>query len=134
MKAGKEHDVPLTSAMLQLLDAMPRIPGNPHVFPGRLSGGRLAPTSMQRWIRVSHEDDTITVHGFRTTFRTWAAECTDYPREIAEMALAHTVGNQVEAAYQRSKLIEKRRPLMEAWGEFVTKPPAKIIPLRASGD
>jgi integrase len=127
MKAGEKHDVPISSAMLRLLAAMPKVAGNPYVFPGKGSGGKLNLLSMQRWIRVIHGDSVSTVHGFRSSFRTWAAECTNYPREIVEMALAHAVGNQVEAAYQRSKLIEKRRPLMEDWGEFVTRPPADVL-------
>jgi integrase len=62
--------------------------------------------------------DDLTVHGFRSTFRTWAAERTDFPREVIQAALAHTIGNKVEAAYQRGDLFEKRRRLMEAWAEF----------------
>jgi integrase len=68
--------------------------------------------------------DDITVHGFRSTFRDWAAEQTAFPAELAEMALAHSVGSAVEAAYRRSDLFEKRRKLMDAWAEFCAKPAA----------
>src|SRR5664279_5602807 len=66
--------------------------------------------------------DAITTHGFRSTFRTWAAECTNYPREVVEAALAHVVGNKVEAAYQRGDMLDKRRPLMAQWEKYCAKP------------
>jgi integrase len=76
----------------------------------------------------------ITVHGFRSTFRDWAAERTNFPSEVAEMALAHAVGSKVEAAYRRGDLFEKRRRLMEAWAEYCAKAPAEkgsVVALRA---
>ncbi|MCY1465879.1 hypothetical protein D9M71_840820 [compost metagenome] len=66
----------------------------------------------------------ITTHGFRATFRTWASECTHYPREVCELALAHDERDKIEAAYSRSNLLEKRRELMQAWAKFATTPPA----------
>ena len=74
----------------------------------------------------------ITVHGFRSTFRTWAAERTNFPREVAEAALAHALKDKTEAAYQRGDLFEKRRRLMDAWGEFCAKPSktGAVVPLR----
>ena len=78
------------------------------------------------------ERDDLTVHGFRSTFRDWAAETTNFPGEVPEAALAHVVGDKVEAAYRRGDLFEKRRRLMNAWGEFATKQPsgAVVVPLR----
>lgn len=134
MKEKRPHDVPLSSAAMKLLTGMLVVAGNPYVFPGMSSGGRLTATAMQRWIRVSLANDVITVHGFRSTFRTWGDECTNTPTHILEMALAHAVGTNVEKIYRRTELLDKRRILMEEWGEFVTRPPAMVIPLRASGD
>ena len=75
----------------------------------------------------------LTVHGFRSTFRDWAAECTGFAGEVAEAALAHTLGNQVEAAYRRGDLFEKRRRLMQAWGEYCsTTAGPKVVLLRAT--
>jgi integrase len=76
---------------------------------------------------------SLTVHGFRSTFRDWAAEATNYPREIAEKALAHSVGDETERSYQRDDLLEKRRRLMEDWAKFCAMPamPAKVVPIRA---
>jgi integrase len=75
----------------------------------------------------------LTVHGFRSTFRDWAAECTNFPNEVVEMALAHVVSNKVEAAYRRGDLFEKRRRLMDAWAEYCERgqSTAEVTPLRA---
>ena len=76
----------------------------------------------------------ITTHGFRSTFRDWAGDCTDFPREIAEFAIAHVVGDDAEAAYRRSTALEKRRELMKAWADYCDRLPtdtAKVIPIRA---
>ena len=76
----------------------------------------------------------VTAHGFRSSFRDWAAECTTFPREVAEMALAHTVSDAVEAAYRRGDLLQKRRKLMEAWAVYGTREhvAAKVVPLKRS--
>jgi integrase len=81
------------------------------------------------------ERGDLTAHGFRSTFRDWAAERTNFPRELAEMALAHTVSDKVEAAYRRGDLFEKRRQLMEAWGRYCTAHPVAgdVVPLRKAG-
>jgi integrase len=78
--------------------------------------------------------DDLTAHGFRSTFRDWAAEQTAYPSEVVEMSLAHTIGNKVEAAYRRGDLIEKRRKLMEEWARYCAKAPSdgKVLPIRGS--
>jgi integrase len=113
MKAGKEHRVPLSDAALQVLEAVANLRVDEYVFPGRK--GPLGGMAMRRVLGALRAD--ISVHGFRSTFRDWAAEATAYPREVAEMALAHTVGNQVETAYRRGDLFEKRRALMRDWAQ-----------------
>jgi integrase len=129
MKARREHRVPLSRPALDLLQSLPRIEGEPYVFPAPRGGCMtdmsltLAVRRMQgeppRWTDKSGEP--ITVHGFRSSFRTWCEEQTSYPRSVTEAALAHTNADKVEAAYQRSDLFERRRELMEAWGAFCTR-------------
>jgi integrase len=110
------------------LRQMQEIKTNDFVFPGRR--GRLTPKTMQLILRRMGRND-LTVHGLRSTFRDWAAERTNFPREMAEMALAHSVGSAVEQAYRRSDLFEKRRKLMDAWAEFCGKPQSggKVVPV-----
>lgn len=121
MKAGKEHRVPLSPAALALLDALPRFKDVDWLFPsprrGQLSDMTL--TAVMRRMGLS-----AVPHGFRSTFRDWAAERTNFPREAAEMALAHAIGDKVEAAYRRGDLFDKRRQLMGAWAEFLAAPAA----------
>jgi integrase len=120
-KAGREHRVPLSSAAMTVLKQTRhfQIDDNEYVFPGdrRATLSNMSLLSLLR--RMGRFD--LTTHGFRSTFRDWAAERTNFPREVAEMALAHTVGDKVEAAYRRGDLFEKRRRLMEAWAEFCSK-------------
>lgn len=114
MKAGKEHRVPLSGASVALLVALaPRQPDD-HVFPGAKAGKPLSNMAMLNTLKRMERND-LTVHGFRSTFRDWAAEATSFPRELAEKALAHTVRSEVEAAYQRGDLLQKRREMMEQW-------------------
>jgi integrase len=123
MKAGREHRVPLTPAAVAVLRKMlPRKSkdGDGFVFPGQRNAGvgmtNMAMTALLR--RMKRGD--ITVHGFRSTFRQWAAERTAVAREVAEAALAHALKDKTEAAYQRSDLFEKRRRLMEWWATYCT--------------
>jgi len=127
MKAAKEHRVPLSEPALKLLQGLPRIKGNPHVFPGAREGKPLSNMSMLMGLRRMKQDD-LTMHGFRSTFRDWSAESTQYPREVCEQALAHVRQDKAEAAYFRGDLFEKRRAMMEDWARFVaaisnTSPP-----------
>ena len=115
MKAGKEHRVPLSDPALKLLKELPRLEGTDLVFPAP-RGGTLSDMTLTAVLR--RMDVPAVPHGFRSTFRDWAAERTNYPREVAEMALAHSVGNAVEAAYFRSDLFDKRRRLMDDWAQF----------------
>ncbi|WP_238314002.1 tyrosine-type recombinase/integrase [Methylobacterium crusticola] len=113
MKAGRAHRVPLSEPAFAILEAL-RSSGGEYVFPGRRQSDHLARGMM--WEVVGRMDRPgVTVHGFRSTFRDWAAERTTFPREVAEAALAHTLENKVEAAYRRGDLFEKRRELMDAW-------------------
>lgn len=114
MKAGREHRVPLSSQAVALLKSLPT--KNGLVFPGR-NDKALSDMSLTAVLRRMQRGD-LTVHGFRSTFRDWAAETTHYPHEVAEMALAHAVGNKVEAAYRRGDLFEKRRGIMQDWADY----------------
>jgi len=117
MKAKREHKIPLSNAAIAVLKDMKRVVGNAHAFPGARTGKPISNMACLKLLeRMKRED--LTVHGFRSTFRDWAAERTSFPREVAEAALAHTIGDKVEAAYRRGDLFDKRRRLMEAWAEF----------------
>ena len=118
MKAGKEHRVPLSEAALALLDVLPVISDNDLVFPAA-RGGPLSDMTLSAVLRRMALD--AVPHGFRSTFRDWASELTSYPRDVAEMALAHTIGNKVEAAYRRGDLFEKRRLMMTDWAAFLAR-------------
>jgi integrase len=125
MKAHREHRVPLVKRAVEILDALrfeEREAGD-FVFPGTRAGQPLSNMAMLALLERMERDD-ITVHGFRSSFRDWAAECTSHPRDVCEMALAHTIGDQTEAAYRRGDLLEKRRRLMEDWARHCGSPPA----------
>jgi integrase len=132
MKAGREHRVPLSSRSLDLLRALPREDGNPHLFVGTRQGAPLPIAAMADVLRAMRPG--LTVHGFRSSFRTWAAEQTSYPTDVCEAALAHKTGNATEQAYQRGDLFEKRRKLMEAWSRYCSTKPvatgATVVALR----
>ena len=116
MKAGKEHSVPLSPEAVQLLKSLPRTADSPYVFPSP-QGKQLSDMSLTAVLRrmdVGH----LTQHGFRSTFRIWAAEQTHHPREVCEHALAHKLPNSVEAAYQRGTLWPKRVQLMHDWAQY----------------
>lgn len=131
IKAGKEHRVPLSPRALAILKEMKTIKRGDFVFPGRSQKSGLSSMSLLMLLRRM-EYRELTVHGFRSTFRDWCAECTNYPRDVAEMALAHAIGDKVEAAYRRGDLFEKRRRLMDEWAKYcgtVTKA-GEVVPLR----
>jgi integrase len=130
MKADREHRVPLSAAALRLLRHLPRIPSDTLVFPAP-RGGQLSDMTLTAVLRRMQVD--VVPHGFRSTFRDWCSERTNYPHEVAEMALAHAVGNKTEEAYRRGDLFDKRRKLMAEWGKFCAKVEPKkgaVIPLR----
>lgn len=126
MKSGREHRVPLSERALELLEALPRFAdAEPdYIFPG-VGGKPLSDMTLTAALRRMKVD--ATAHGFRSTFRDWAAERTAAPAEVAEMALAHVVGSATEAAYRRGDLFEKRRELMGLWARFIDTPPAAGI-------
>jgi integrase len=115
MKAGKEHRVPLSPRVIALLEELAPDDRIGLVFPAP-RGGRLSDMTLTAVLRRMKID--VTVHGFRSTFRDWASEQTNYPSDVAEMALAHAIANKTEAAYRRGDLLEKRRPMMVDWADF----------------
>jgi len=133
MKGNREHRVPLSDRAVEIVRLMQSRRENDFVFPGR-SGG-LSNMSLLALLR--NMGRCLTAHGFRSSFRDWAAEQTNFPNEVCEMALAHAVGDKVEAAYRRGDLFEKRRRLMQAWSEYCARPnqsnegrAAKVLPMR----
>ena len=119
MKAGVEHRVPLSKRALEIIEALHKIKQSDYVFPGQKEGKPLTNMAMLGLLKRMGRTG-LTVHGFRSSFRDWASECTNFPRDVCEMALAHTISNQAEAAYRRGDLIEKRRCLMEEWAGHCT--------------
>ena len=145
MKAKKEHRVPLQPAALQLLANQPKMAGTDLVFPNA-KNDQLSDMTLTAVIKRMHESSTkaggegwtdstgkiATAHGFRSTFRDWAGECTNHPREVIEHALAHQLKDKVEAAYQRGDLLVKRLKLMTDWSAFCSKmEPAAVLTLTA---
>jgi len=133
MKGGREHRVPLTKPVLDLLSKLPRQSGNHLVFIGRAGGGlshSALPWVMDR-LGVS---GVTTIHGFRSSFSNWCHEQTAHSAHTIEISLAHNVGTEVERAYRRTDMIAKRRQLMEQWSKFCSMPPTKVsgvvVPLR----
>ena len=127
MKAKQQHEVPLSWAAIKLLQDMPRLEGTDVIFPGT-KGQPLSDMSLTAVIRrmnkatslwVDNEGKTVTVHGFRSSFRMWAAEATNYPREVAEHALAHRLPDVVERAYQRGTQFPKRAEMMQEWADYM---------------
>jgi integrase len=109
----------VSDAALAILEGMRKIRQGDHIFPGGKAGRPISNMAMLMLLRRMDRGD-LTAHGFRSTFRDWAAECTNFPAEVVEMALAHTVSDKVEAAYRRGDLFEKRRQLAEAWARSCT--------------
>lgn len=139
MKMKREHRVPLPPAAVAMLKALPKLEGNPLVFPAA-RGGMLSDMTLSATMRRIHESATeaggkgyldrvnkrpAVPHGLRSTFRDWVAERTTYPGEMAEVALAHRISNAVEAAYRRGDMVEKRRAMMAAWAGFLMGAEAK---------
>jgi integrase len=129
MKAAKEHRVPLSPRAVAILESLQPL-GSEWLFPGT-KGDKLSGMAMAMLMRRMKVD--ATVHGFRSGFRDWAAECTAYAHEVCEMALAHTIGNKAEAAYRRGDVFEKRRRLMDDWAVYCASVGAaggKVTPIR----
>ena len=139
MKAGREHRVPLSEAAIAVLEMVRPLgsmrDGKPDLaaplFPGPRRALPMSNMTMLMLLRRMKRDD-LTAHGFRSTFSDWAAERTAYPREVVEMALAHSIEDRVEAADRRGDLFDKRRKLMESWAHFCEAPPAGNVALHSS--
>lgn len=128
MKSGRQHRVPLSAEAVALLEALPRIACTDLVFPAP-RGGQLSDMALLAVMRRMGVD--AVPHGARSSFRDWCAERTAYPRDVAEQALAHAIGDKVEAAYRRGDLLEKRRRMMQDWATFVStpRPAGEVVPL-----
>lgn len=135
MKGKRDHWVPLSAQTIKLIESLPKIEGNNFLFIGTKENTAISDMTMTaiirrfnrcedgekpRWIDPA-TGSQIVPHGFRSTFRDWAAELGEYPRELAEHALAHNLPNKVEAAYHRGTMQERRRPMMQAWADYVEK-------------
>ena len=127
MKTGEEHRVPLTAEMLAIIEPLKAMQSD-YVFEGQKRHRPLSNMAMLMLLRRM-KIEGVTVHGFRSTFRDWAAEAANAPREVAEMSLSHRIASQVEQAPARSDLLEKRRNLMESWSAYVTEAEGKVISL-----
>jgi integrase len=132
MKSGRDHRVPLCRRAMAILERQRKDHSDGvYVFPR--PGGRFSLATRLVWATCKRVEPGVTVHGFRSTFRDWAAERTTHPREIAELALAHSIGTEVERAYLRSDLLARRQKLQEAWGRFCISTPTgsgSVVPLR----
>ena len=117
MKAAREHRVPLSGRALAILEKLFEAKTGEFVFAGQRAGKPLSSKAMEMMLRRLKMEG-VTVHGFRSTFRDWAGNETHFPREVAEAALAHVIGDKAEQAYRRGDALEKRRKLMDAWAAF----------------
>jgi integrase len=133
MKAREPHTVPLGKQALRILKSLHKEENSDLVFPSATKAGQqMSDMTLLQVLRRMGRDD-VSVHGFRATFRTWVAEETSYPSEVAEAALAHKIPNEVERAYKRTTFFEKRRELMKSWGAYCDGPAtgAKVVPIKA---
>jgi integrase len=119
MKAGREHRVPLSPRVVAILRQLEELKAGEFVFPGQARNKPLSNMAMEMMLRRMNIQDA-TVHGFRSSFRDWAGNVSNFPREVVETALAHVVGDKAEQAYRRGDALEKRRKLMEAWSAYCT--------------
>jgi integrase len=129
MKGGRPHRVPLSGRAVELLATLPR--EAEYLFLGRRTGSK--PHNMVMSTLLQRMGHAVTAHGFRASFKTWASERTNYPREIIEAALAHVIGDAAEQAYARGDMLARRRQLMESWSEYCSKPDTAngmVVPLR----
>ena len=129
MKAGITHRIPLSSRCLEILNEAKKLSdGSNYIFYGYKPNVPLSENIFMNLINNLKIE--VHSHGFRTSFRTWTQEKTNYPNEVAEAALSHKLQDKAEAAYARSDLLEKRREMMQAWCDYILNPEAKVISLR----
>ena len=130
MKAKREHRIPLTARAVEILQAAKALgDGTGLVFPGTKAGKPLSDMTLSKLVKEL--DFAADIHGFRTSFRTWAQERTNFPREVAEAALAHSIKDKAEAAYARSDVFEKRRKMMDAWAGYLAGEAGKVVRMGA---
>jgi integrase len=122
MKGDREHRVPLVPRAIEILEEMEKAKVGDFIFPGAKRGRPLSNMAADMLLRRMKAGD-VTTHGFRSSFRDWAGELTTFPREVAEAALAHAVGDETELAYRRGDALAKRRKLMDAWASYIAKAP-----------
>jgi len=127
MKGGRDHRVPLTDEMIDVLNPLKKLQ-SVYVFEGQKRNQPLSNMAMLMLLRRMNIDG-VTVHGFRSTFRDWASEVANAPREVAEMCLSHKIGSNVERAYARSDLLDRRWLLMSRWSGYVASAKGKIVQL-----
>lgn len=131
MKAGREHRVPLTARAVTILKEVKLAANGEYVFPGQRRGRPLSNMALEMFLRRMQSE--YTTHGFRSSFRDWAGNETNFPRELAEHALAHVIGDKAEQAYRRGDALEKRRALMMAWARYCEGDMgAKVVTLKRS--
>ncbi len=129
MKAGREHRVPLSSRAVSILKRLADLNMGEFVFPGQKPKKPLSNMAMEMVLRRMKIEEA-TVHGFRSSFRDWAGNVTNFPREVTETALAHVIGDKAEQAYRRGDALDKRRKLMDAWAAYCEPGKiAKAVPL-----
>jgi integrase len=131
MKMKKEHRVPLSDRAFAIIKEMAAIRTSDYVFPGKKPNRPLGDNALLQMIKRMGRKGAITTHGFRSTFSDWCAEQTHFPEEVRKMAIAHAVGDKVEAAYRRGDLFQKRRQLMDAWSNYIDRPAedGTVVPL-----
>jgi len=132
MKAKREHRVPLPEEAIAIINSLPRIKDNPYLFPGMRHSRPLSNMALLQLMRgmgygVNGSRANYVPHGFRSSFRDWSGEVSSFPRDVAEMALAHAIENKVEAAYRRGDLFEKRQKMMQAWANYISQQQAGVI-------
>lgn len=131
MKAGREHRVPLVPRALEILDAVEKVRTGPWIFPGMRGDAPLSEMGLEMVMRKM-KVKPYTVHGFRSSFSTWRRDATRFERELGEAALAHTIADKVEAAYQRGDALERRRAMMQAWAVHCAGTAAgNVLPFKA---
>jgi integrase len=135
MKSGREHRVPLSPGVTDLLQQLPRETGNPFIFIGHRSGAGLSRKALPYVMGCLGQHGAVTVHGFRSSFSNWSHEQTAHSTHTIEISLAHRVGNETERAYRRTDMIAKRRQLMEQWSRYCMSPqasaPGNVVALRS---
>ncbi|MCP3679158.1 MAG: tyrosine-type recombinase/integrase [Gammaproteobacteria bacterium] len=125
MKTKREHRVPLSRQSMEIINKLPSVAGNPYLFTGARRGRSLSNMALLQLMRgmgygVGGDRGNYVPHGFRSSFRDWSGEISSYPRDVAEMALAHVIANKVEAAYRRGDLFSKRSNMMQDWADYLT--------------